>query len=232
MAPSYKEQILQLRYLAETQATALSQYKKELEESKVATYSLYRGLYLLKNQFNEWDQLDRTEDVETLDMPSPDDVNKLNSIHQADIGITFVSALIRSLERTNYELVEIGHSTSGITLDINDVWKTEQMTVPSPLTRSLAMIEKALADVNSNARKARDSIVEENIRQADILIQQMEEDISATKQETTDTPPVMTKPAMMTPPTSPKGGDANITKPQREKATVLKGKNSSFPKKK
>lgn len=203
MPTSYKEQILSLRHIAETQASALTQYKKELEECKTSTYSLYRGMYLLQGQFELWDQLDQGGEVESIEMPAPAEVNKLNSTHQADICITLISALIRSLGRTNNELTEIGQTTSGMSLDINDVWKSEPTTIPSPLTRSLALIEKTLAEVNDKSRKVRDSISEDSIREADLLIKKMEEDLRASQTSPDNTKPTTSTKNLLTPPSTP-----------------------------
>lgn len=178
MAPSYKDQIKDLKYYLSSQDVVISELKKDRESAVTSLVALYRGVSLVMAKMGQWDELRASEMLDMSDIPDLTDVNLRNYPLLADLGLQILSVTIRVLSQADRELAGVSEELKVRVPEVPTSWFPSNPEIPSPLTRALSMLENALDETPKWKSKRASEASTAAISEAETLIHAMESSLA------------------------------------------------------
>lgn len=174
MAPSFKEQIKDLKYHLSSQDIVIAELKKDRESAASSLFALFQGIALVSSRMAQWDQLDSASIVDLSDMPDLTKINHRNYPMLADLGLQVLSVAVRVMGKAEKDLTEIEDELKIIIPSVPTTWAPAEPEIPSPLTRALALIEAALDETPDWKQERASRLSSSAISEAETLIHAME----------------------------------------------------------
>lgn len=181
MAPSYKDQIRDLKHYMVAQEKVIVELKRDRDSAVHSLTALHKGTVLLMTKLGQWEELNTSEILDLSDMPDLATLNMQNYPLLADLSLQILAATIKTLSLADRELATISDELKIEVPEVPLTWSPGLSEIPSPLTRALTILETALEETPKWKSKRTSDISATAISEAETLIQAMESTLTLSR---------------------------------------------------
>jgi len=190
MAPSYKERLASVENLVSTQKTVLEQLKREKELAGESVRAIFSGTKCLVDKMKSWKTLQTSEAIDAVNLPDLEKVNPSNFPFMADQTLQVLTCLIKCMSLWESEMLLADHTLGKINCDVTRIWEPAVVEVPSPLIRSLQLLEAATQNSERIESRTRDSISQETISEAEAILESLRDSVPGSTSNSSTPDPV------------------------------------------